>query len=46
MEAFNLWNNHTLTGFNTDINNSSFGEWNKGAVTPPRNIQIAGRITF
>jgi hypothetical protein len=45
-EAFNLWNNHTLTGFNTDINSRSFGEWNKGAVTPPRNIQIAGRITF
>jgi len=45
-EAFNLWNNHTLTAFNTDINSGSFGQWFNGSVTPPRNIQIAGRITF
>jgi hypothetical protein len=44
-EAFNLWNNHTLTGFNTDVSSGAFGQWN-GSVTPPRNIQIAGRITF
>jgi len=44
-EAFNLWNNHTLRGFNTDIASSSFGQWD-GSVTSPRNIQIAGRITF
>src|SRR5215813_8196760 len=44
-EAFNFWNNHTLRGFNTDIASSSFGQWD-GSVTSPRNIQIAGRITF
>jgi carboxypeptidase family protein len=44
-EAFNLWNNHTLRGFDTDIASSSFGQWN-GSVTSPRNIQFAGRITF
>ena len=44
-EAFNLWNNHTLNGFDVDINSGTFGQWT-GGVTPPRNIQIAGRITF
>jgi hypothetical protein len=46
-EAFNLWNNHRLSGFNTDITSGpSFGDWNKGSVSSPRNIQLAGRITF
>jgi Carboxypeptidase regulatory-like domain len=44
-EAFNLWNNHTLRGFNTDIASPDFGKWDL-SVTPPRNIQVAGRITF
>jgi hypothetical protein len=44
-EAFNLWNNHTLRGFGTDIAGASFGLWD-GTVTAPRNIQVAGRITF
>ncbi|HEY7184055.1 MAG TPA: hypothetical protein VIC84_21660, partial [Blastocatellia bacterium] len=44
-EVFNLWNNHTYTGFDTDIASGTFGQWN-GSVSPPRNIQIAGRITF
>jgi hypothetical protein len=44
-ETFNLWNNHTLRGFNTNISSSDFGRWD-GSVTNPRNIQIAGRITF
>jgi Carboxypeptidase regulatory-like domain len=44
-EFFNLWNNHRYNGFDTDINSSSFGQWN-GSGTPPRNIQLAGRITF
>ncbi len=43
-EAFNVWNNHRLSGFDTNISSSSFGQW--FSVSPPRNIQIAGRITF
>lgn len=44
-EVFNLWNNHTFRGFDTDIASPSFGMWN-GAVTNPRNIQVAARLTF
>jgi hypothetical protein len=43
-EAFNLWNNHRLSGFDTDISSASFGQW--FTVSSPRNIQLAGRITF
>src|SRR5262245_25123773 len=43
-EAFNLWNNQRLSIFDTDISSGSFGQW--FAVTSPRNIQFAGRITF
>ena len=55
VEVFNLWNWHIFqsgsnfaTGtsvFSTDVANPSFGQWN-GGITPPRNIQLAGRITF
>jgi hypothetical protein len=44
-EFFNLWNNHRYNGFDTDVNSLSFGVWN-GSSKPPRNIQIAGRVTF
>jgi Carboxypeptidase regulatory-like domain len=54
-EFFNIWNWHTFqsgsnfgtstTVFSTDIGSSGFGAWN-GGVTPPRNIQLAGRFTF
>jgi hypothetical protein len=44
VEAFNLWNNHRLSGFDTNISSSSFGQW--FSVSPPRNIQLAARITF
>jgi hypothetical protein len=43
-EAFNLWNNHRLSNFDTNISNGSFGQWR--AVSAPRNIQFAGRVTF
>jgi hypothetical protein len=43
-EAFNLWNNHRLSGFDIDISSPDFGKW--GTVSNPRNIQLAGRITF
>jgi hypothetical protein len=54
-EVFNIWNWHTFqsgsnfgTGtsvFTTDIGSSGFGQWN-GGITPPRNIQLAGRLSF
>ena len=54
-EFFNIWNWHIFqqgsdfgTGtsvFTTDIGSSGFGYWN-GGITPPRNIQLAGRFTF
>jgi hypothetical protein len=44
VEAFNLWNNHRLSGFDTNTSSSSFGQW--FTVSSPRNIQLAGRITF
>ncbi len=43
-EAFNVWNNHRLSGFDTNISSSSFGQW--FSVSSPRNIQLAARITF
>ena len=53
-EAFNIWNWHifqsgsnysTQSGvISTDLG-SDFGMWNKG-ISAPRNIQVAGRITF
>jgi len=53
-EFFNLWNWHVFNdsgewgglAFNNDINSSSFGKWNTGDVTDPRNIQIGARIEF
>jgi hypothetical protein len=55
VEIFNIWNWHTFqsgsnfgtgtTVFNTDIGSSGFGSWN-GGITPPRNIQLAGRFSF
>ncbi|MDR3726153.1 MAG: hypothetical protein P4K86_03830 [Terracidiphilus sp.] len=54
VEVFNVWNWHifqsgsnysTVTSvFSTDLG-SNFGAWN-GSITPPRNIQLAGRFTF
>jgi hypothetical protein len=54
-EFFNAWNWHTFncTGgiqtdclaFVNDISSPSFGMWN-GAVTDPRDIQLAARFTF
>jgi hypothetical protein len=49
---FNLLNSHYFvsqgngpgSAFNTDVYNS-FGQWN-GTVSTPRNIQVAGRISF
>jgi hypothetical protein len=43
-EAFNLWNNHRLSGFDVNLSSGSFGQW--FSVSNPRNIQLAGRITF
>jgi len=51
VEAFNVWNFHIFTatnagGFvNTDVASPSFGLWN-GNVSPPRNIQLGGKLTF
>ncbi len=54
-EAFNAVNMHnfvcgsqTINGcmpFNNDISSPSFGQWD-GSVSPPRNIQLVGRIEF
>jgi hypothetical protein len=50
-EFFNIWNWHEFCGsggsssFNTDVSSASFGMWN-GTITPPRNIQVGGKITF
>lgn len=50
-DAFNLLNAHHFnavhggTTFYTDIASPSFGEWN-GSVTPPRNMQVSGRVSF
>jgi hypothetical protein len=33
------------SAFNTDVASSGFGMWT-GTVTPPRNIQVSGRISF
>jgi hypothetical protein len=44
-EAFNLWNNHTLRGFVTDVAAPNFGMWD-GTVTSPRNIQVGARLQF
>lgn len=44
-EAFNLWNNHTLRGFTTDIASPNFGLWD-GTVSSPRNIQLGARLQF
>jgi hypothetical protein len=43
-EAFNLWNNHRLSFFDNNLSSTSFGQW--FGVSNPRNIQLAGRITF
>jgi hypothetical protein len=44
-DFFNVYNTHTLTGFNTDVASPSFGMWN-GGVTNPRYLQIGGKIKF
>jgi hypothetical protein len=44
-EAFNLWNNHTLRGFDTDVASPNFGMWD-GTVSSPRNIQLGARLQF
>jgi hypothetical protein len=55
-EVFNLWNWHVYQGqgnafttntsaFTTDVGSPAFGMWN-GSVTAPRNIQVAGRLSF
>jgi hypothetical protein len=55
-EAFNAFNTHNFvcgaqqigycSPFNTtDISSPNFGQWD-GSVTPPRNIQLVGRIEF
>ena len=52
-EIFNLWNQHYFStsgacceqAFDTDISSPAFGMWN-GAVSNPRNIQVAARIEF
>ncbi len=53
-EFFNVWNWHIFTcptqcwggsAFDTSPGDSNFGLWN-GTVTAPRNVQIAGRLTF
>ncbi|MPY90716.1 MAG: hypothetical protein GEU99_22705 [Luteitalea sp.] len=53
VEVFNLWNWHMFTdsgaygssAFNTDLASADFGTWN-GAVSDPRNIQVAARFEF
>jgi hypothetical protein len=54
IEAFNLWNWHVFSGggfsgsgsaFTTDLASPDFGKWN-GAVSNPRNIQVAARLEF
>ncbi len=53
-EFFNIWNWHTFNcttqcfgygAFDTGVGDTLFGMWN-GTVSNPRNIQVAGRITF
>jgi hypothetical protein len=55
-QFFNMWNWHTFTSpgavawsnqqiIDTDIASPTFGMWN-GAVSNPRYIQLAGRLTF
>jgi carboxypeptidase family protein len=53
-EFFNIWNWHTFNcptqcfgfgAFDTGVGDTLFGVWN-GSVTNPRNIQLAGRLTF
>jgi hypothetical protein len=53
-EFFNVFNNHYFTqgttwgqggAFVTDLGSPLFGTWT-GAVTGPRNVQLAGRISF
>jgi hypothetical protein len=53
-DAFNVVNGHHFSevhvangwsAFTTDISSPAFGMW-AGAVTPPRNIQVSGRISF
>jgi hypothetical protein len=55
-EMFNMWNwhifgasgstfNDTTGGFDLDLASPTFGEW-KGAVSSPRNMQVAVRFEF
>lgn len=52
-EFFNVWNWHSFVGsgqwgglpFDNDVSSANFGMWN-GSVSPPRNIQVGGKITF
>ena len=56
LEMFNVWNwhvfgargstfNDTTAGFDIDLASPTFGQW-KGAVSDPRNIQLAIRFEF
>lgn len=44
-EAFNVFNNHIFTSFNTNVASPSFGLWT-GGVSAPRNLQLGGKISF
>jgi hypothetical protein len=44
-EAFNVFNNHVLSGWVTDITNPQFGAWT-GGVSPPRNLQLGAKVVF
>jgi hypothetical protein len=44
-DFFNIYNMHSLRGFDTDIASPTFGVWN-GGVTAPRYIQLGGRFQF
>jgi hypothetical protein len=53
-ELFNIWNEHHFVtsggqgdggAFNRDLSSPNFGMWN-GAVTDPRNVQVAARFVF
>src|SRR5947207_8543538 len=45
-EAFNIWNTHSfVSNFSTSVSSVNFGLWN-GNVSPPRNLQIGGKLLF
>jgi hypothetical protein len=44
-DFFNIFNFHSLRGFDTDVASPTFGMWN-GSVTNPRYIQLGARVSF